>query len=56
MNVVYFAWVRERIGLAKETVDTDAATVMGLVEQLRARRKAMHSNPIFKTAANDLGF
>lgn len=37
MQVLYFAWVRERIGLAKETVDTQATTVMALIEELRAR-------------------
>lgn len=37
MDVLYFAWVRERIGLPKETIETDAATVMDLVEALRAR-------------------
>ena len=37
MDVLYFAWVRERIGLPKETVTTDAATVADLVEELRAR-------------------
>ena len=34
MNVLYFAWVRERIGLPKEQVETEAATVMELVEEL----------------------
>jgi len=37
MDVVYFAWVRERIGLPKETVNTSAITVMDLVEELKAR-------------------
>ena len=37
VEVLYFAWVRERIGLAKETIETDAATVMDLVDALRAR-------------------
>ena len=37
MDVLYFAWVRERIGLPREVVQTDAATVIDLVEQLRAR-------------------
>ncbi|WP_299141958.1 molybdopterin converting factor subunit 1 [uncultured Tateyamaria sp.] len=37
MDVLYFAWVRERIGLPREVVQTDAATVMNLVEELRAR-------------------
>ena len=37
MNVLYFAWVRERIGEPKEKVNTDAATVMELVNELRER-------------------
>ncbi|MCL3881322.1 molybdopterin converting factor subunit 1 [Marivita sp. GX14005] len=37
MDVLYFAWLRERIGLPKETVQTDAATVADLVDELRAR-------------------
>lgn len=39
MDVLYFAWVRERIGLPKETVVTEAATVAELVEELRAREE-----------------
>lgn len=37
MDVLYFAWVRERIGIPREKVDTQAATVADLVEELRAR-------------------
>ena len=37
MDVLYFAWVRERIGLPRETVQTEAATVADLVAELRAR-------------------
>jgi len=37
IDVLYFAWVRERIGLPKEQVRTDAATVAELVEELKAR-------------------
>jgi molybdopterin synthase sulfur carrier subunit len=37
MDVLYFAWVRERIGLPKERVETDAETVADLVEELRGR-------------------
>lgn len=37
LTVLYFAWLRERIGLPRETVQTQAATVAGLVEELRAR-------------------
>ncbi|WP_420862224.1 molybdopterin converting factor subunit 1 [Algirhabdus cladophorae] len=39
MDVVYFAWVRERIGLPKENVQTQASTVMELVEELKAREE-----------------
>ena len=37
MDVLYFAWVRERIGLPRERVKTSAGTVAELVEDLRAR-------------------
>ncbi len=37
MDVLYFAWVRERIGLPKEHIETDAATVADLGDELRAR-------------------
>lgn len=39
MDVLYFAWVRERIGLPKERIETTPATVMDLVNQLRAREE-----------------
>lgn len=37
LEVLYFAWVRERIGEGRETVDTDAATVSDLIAELRSR-------------------
>ncbi|UWQ75501.1 molybdopterin converting factor subunit 1 [Leisingera sp. M658] len=37
MDILYFAWVRERIGLPRERVETSAATVADLVEELCAR-------------------
>lgn len=37
IDVLYFAWLRERIGVAREQVATEAATVAGLVDELRAR-------------------
>ena len=37
MDVLYFAWVRERIGLPKERVETTASPVAALVDELRAR-------------------
>jgi len=39
LDVLYFAWVRERIGLAKEQVFTDAKTVADLVSELSAREE-----------------
>lgn len=37
IDVLYFAWVRERIGLPREKVDTNATTVAELVAELAAR-------------------
>jgi sulfur-carrier protein len=37
IEVLYFAWVRERIGLPRERLETRAATVAELVDELRAR-------------------
>lgn len=37
MQVLYFAWVRERIGLQREEVETSAETVNDLVAELRDR-------------------
>ncbi|SEM69527.1 molybdopterin synthase subunit MoaD [Roseovarius tolerans] len=37
MDVLYFAWVRERIGHPKDRIASTPATVMDLVEELRAR-------------------
>ncbi|MFO7806137.1 MAG: molybdopterin converting factor subunit 1 [Paracoccaceae bacterium] len=39
MRVMYFAWVRERIGLPREDVQTQAATVADLVAELCAREE-----------------
>lgn len=39
MDVLYFAWVRERIGIPKERVETEAATVAELVDELRQREE-----------------
>jgi len=37
IDVMYFAWVRERIGVPKEQIETGAVTVADLVAELRAR-------------------
>ncbi|MDB4198399.1 MAG: molybdopterin converting factor subunit 1 [Ascidiaceihabitans sp.] len=39
MDVLYFAWVRERIGIPREQVETSAATVADLVAELRLREE-----------------
>ncbi|MGR3622671.1 molybdopterin converting factor subunit 1 [Pseudophaeobacter sp.] len=39
MDIVYFAWVRERIGLPRERVETEAVTVADLVTELVAREE-----------------
>ncbi|MEM6825875.1 MAG: molybdopterin converting factor subunit 1 [Pseudomonadota bacterium] len=39
IEVLYFAWVRERIGLPKERIATEAATVADLVDELKAREE-----------------
>jgi molybdopterin synthase sulfur carrier subunit len=37
IDVMYFAWVRERIGLPREKLQTSATTVSELIDELRAR-------------------
>ncbi len=49
IDVLYFAWLRERIGLPKERIETDAATVADLVEELKAREAR------YALAFSDLG-
>jgi molybdopterin synthase sulfur carrier subunit len=37
IEVLYFAWLRERAGTPRESVETRAPTVAALVEELRGR-------------------
>ncbi len=37
LDVLYFAWVRERIGTPRECVQSEAGTVAELVEELKQR-------------------
>ena len=37
IKVLYFSWVRERIGEPKENLNTSAETVAALVEELRTK-------------------
>lgn len=39
MDVLYFAWVRERIGIPREVIQTEAATVADLIVELCAREE-----------------
>lgn len=39
IEVLYFAWLRERIGLPREKVETSALTVQALIEELAAREE-----------------
>ncbi|MEM7240612.1 MAG: molybdopterin converting factor subunit 1 [Pseudomonadota bacterium] len=38
-RVMYFAWMRERIGEASEVIDIKAATVQDIVDHLRTREE-----------------
>lgn len=37
IDVLYFAWLRERIGVPRERVETKATTVAALIAELKAR-------------------
>lgn len=39
LDVLYFAWVRERIGLPHERLETSAVTVSDLIAELSAREE-----------------
>lgn len=39
IDIVYFAWVRERVGVPREAVESSAATVADLVGELCAREE-----------------
>ena len=43
LQLLYFAWVRERIGLSREFVETQAATVRDLVSELQTREERYHA-------------
>lgn len=50
IDVLYFAWVRERIGLSRERIETKAATVADLVAELRGR-EARYDAAFWDTSA-----
>ena len=48
IEVLYFAWLRERIGIPRETIDSQAATLADLITELRAK------DPRYELAFSDL--
>ncbi len=48
VTVLYFAWVRERVGHGQETIETTAKTISELVNDLRAK------GPEYEAAFSDL--
>jgi len=48
IELVYFAWVRERIGEARESHETSAKTVRDLIEELK------HKEERYAVAFSDL--
>lgn len=40
IEVLYFAWLRERIGAPKEQIETSAETVAALIDELKTRSDA----------------
>ena len=37
IDLIYFSWIRERIGKSSESVETRAATVIELIEELKKK-------------------
>lgn len=49
IDLLYFAWVRERIGVPKEQLETQASTVADLIKELTAKEDR------YALAFSDLG-
>ncbi|MDB4191248.1 molybdopterin converting factor subunit 1 [Amylibacter sp.] len=39
MKILYFAWLRERIGKSSEVIETEAKTVEQLIKDLRSKEE-----------------
>jgi len=37
IDLIYFSWIRERIGKSSEAIETKAATVVELIEELKVK-------------------
>ena len=49
VDLVYFSWIRERIGKSGESIETSATTVVQLIEELK--KKDIRYSEVF----SDLG-
>ena len=49
INILYFAWLRERVGEPSERIETNSETVADLIEELRSREER------YALAFSDLG-
>ena len=45
IDLIYFSWIRERIGKSSESIETRAATVIELIEELK--RKDVRYSEVF---------
>ena len=37
IDLIYFSWIRERIGKSSEAIETKSATVVELIEELKVK-------------------
>jgi molybdopterin synthase sulfur carrier subunit len=37
IDLIYFSWIRERVGKSSEAIETRAATVVELIEELKLK-------------------
>ena len=49
VDLVYFSWIRERIGKSSESIETSATTIVQLIEELK--KKDIRYSEVF----SDLG-
>ena len=49
MDLIYFSWIREKIGKSGESIETSATTVLELIEELK--KKDIRYSEVF----SDLG-
>ena len=49
IDLIYFSWIRERIGKSSESIETRAATVIELIEELKKK------DVLYSEVFSDLG-